>query len=37
MRVDIVVVPEVKVPTHGGSVAGTKQGLDVSCKLGVLP
>src|SRR5258706_13692548 len=37
MRADIVVVPEVEVPTHGGSVAGTKQRLDVSCKTGGAP
>ena len=37
MRADIVVVPEVEVPTHGGSVAGTKQRLDVSCKTGGTP
>ena len=34
MRADIVVVPEVEVPTHRGSVAGTKQRLDVSRKTG---
>ena len=34
MRADIVLVPEFEVPTHGGSVAGTKQRLDVSCKTG---
>jgi len=37
MCADIVVVPEVEVPTHGGSVAGTKQRLDVSCKTGGAP
>src|SRR5205823_490450 len=34
MRADMVVVPEVEGPTHGYSVAHTKQRPDVSCKTG---